>query len=364
MALKSENKALAALRLSIPARAIQGGPHKYYKNPPKAVRPIIWATGGLGDALLSMHIAELIEDKVQQSVIFYTRYPEVVGEFCNLDVRDEKQFIPVGADWWITLNTLALFNFQNNFKGFSSTKVEEMFLAYRAFLSQGDWKFIVNRQPLMENITGVEAVKMGLNRRTLIPKILGLPEVEFKKKHPSTDLILDGPFITIHDGYDDANDKVKARSTKNWDLDKWNKLILVLKLRFPDVKIIQLGGKTARVIDKVDYSLVNSLSIMDSLAVLSKSLLHIDNESGLVHAAHMLGVRSVVLFGPTNLDFFGYPDNLNIAPHFCADAGGCWWLKQDWMSKCALGYVSPLCMDSIELGEVFQKIVEGLNGRV
>lgn len=357
---------LESLRLSMPFRALSiiGGPHKYFKKPPIANRPIIWATGGLGDAILSMEVAEAIQERVGEEVIFYTRYPNVVKMFSGLDARHEDEFIPVGADWWITINTLVLFNFQGNFKGFKNPKMEKMFLNYRGFLSQGDWKFINNRQPFMENFTGIEAQKLGLNRRTLVFRMLGLFRKDLVRRPDYPDRVLKNPFITVHDGYDDANDSVGARSMKNWDIQKWKHLVTAIHQRYPNVEVTQLGGKTSRRIPGVDHDLVGRFSLPQSLVVLSKSSLHIDTESGLVHAAHMMGVKSVVLFGPTNMGFFGYEDNVNIAPNFCSDAGGCWWLKQDWMANCPLGYIAPLCMDSITVEDVFTKVKGELDGHI
>lgn len=353
---------LESLRLTLPYRSLSivGGPHKYFKAPPVSNNPIIWSTGGLGDCLLSMNLAEAIQQYTGQEVIFYTRYPEVVRLFSDLDARDEKQFIPVGADYWITLNTLVLFNFQKNFRGFKNPKMQELFMNYRSFLSRGDWKFIVNRQPFMENITGIEAVKLGLNRQTLIFKILGLPFTELKKQPKQSAAVLRDPFITIHDGYDNANENIKDRSMKNWTIEHWEQVTELLKYR-GKLKVLQLGGPTSRKIPGVNYDLVGKLTLNESMQVLAKSLLHLDSESGLVHAAHMMGVKSLVLFGPTNLKFFGYEDNINIAPNFCGD---CWWLKQNWMAKCPLGYVAPLCMDSIDPLKVANKAMEFLNGRV
>lgn len=360
------SETLNSLRLSLPQRALEtiGGPFKFFERPPVAKSPVIWSTGGLGDALLSMNVAEVFQNYIGEPIIFYTRYPSVIKKFSQIDARDEKDFISTGADWWITLNTLVLFNFQNNFRGFRNPLVENIFLNYRGFLSHRDWNFLVNLQPFMENMTGLEATKLGLNRQTLIFKMLGMAPRELRKNMHVRDRVLDDSFITVHDGYDDANDSVRSRSTKNWDLKKWEELVVLIRSRYPKFKIVQLGGKTSRRISGVDHDMVGQLSIEDSLGVLSKSTLHIDSESGLVHAAHMLGVKSIVLFGPTNLEFFSYRDNINIAAKFCADDGGCWWLKQNWMAKCPLGYIAPLCMDSITSAAVYSKVKVALDGCV
>ena len=358
---------LESLRMTLPYRAIHtvGGPHKYFKNPPIAKKLTIWSTGGLGDALLSMNLAEAIQEHIGEEVVFYTRYPQVIKMLSDLDARDEKKFIPVGRDCWLTVNTLALFNFQHNFKGFRNPKVEQIFLNYRSFISKGDWKFLVNRQPFMENITGIEAVKLGLNRQTLLFSMLGVPFRPLKKSMKSSGRVLNKKYITIHNGVDDANEHVKDRSTKNWSTEAWKELVSHVSCAFPELKIIQIGGQNSARIEGVHYDMVGKTTLPEALEIVSNSSLHLDGESGIVHAAHMLGVKSIVLFGPTSVPFFSYEDNVNIVPKFCNTNGhGCWWLKQHWTAKCPLGYIAPLCIDSITVKEVLDIVLEEINGSV
>lgn len=358
---------LKSLRATMPYRslAISGGAHKVFKNPPVCDRPVIWSTGGLGDALLSMNFAESLERECGEPVYFYTRYPDAIRLFSDIDARDEREFTPIGADHWITVNTQAMFSFQKNFKGFRNRRLDQMYVDFRAFISHGDWDFINNRQPFMENACGIEAVKIGLTRESLPHAMFGMEFKPLRRRPKKTIPVLNRPFITIHDGFDEANEKIVGRSMKNWSKDSWEKLVTVLKVSYPTVKIIQLGGKTSLSIKGVHYDMVGKTSLPEALQILAGSILHIDNESGFVHAAKMMGVKSVVMFGPTNMKFFGYKENHNIPPSFCADEGGCWWLPDNsWMRKCALGYVAPLCMDSITVEQVYKKVKESLDGRL
>ena len=89
--------------------------------------------------------------------------------------------------------------------------------------------------------------------------------------------------------------------------------------------------------------------------VLKGSSLNIGNEGGLIHLAHSVGTQSVVLFGPTKPDLFGYPDNTNIYPNLCAS---CWWTVQNWSSKCKEGYKECLNLNHIEV-EAVSKAIKG-----
>ncbi|MCK9545063.1 MAG: hypothetical protein M0R03_23855, partial [Novosphingobium sp.] len=85
--------------------------------------------------------------------------------------------------------------------------------------------------------------------------------------------------------------------------------------------------------------------------------LHISNEGGIVHLAHSLGTKSVVLFGPTNPTLYGYPDNFNIYYEKCPS---CWWTVTGWSSKCRSGHKTCVNVDQIEVEEVYSTILQGL----
>jgi ADP-heptose:LPS heptosyltransferase len=60
-----------------------------------------------------------------------------------------------------------------------------------------------------------------------------------------------------------------------------------------------------------------------------------------VHLAACYGRRSLVVFGPTPSNYFGYSNNININPLKC---GNCWWMDDLWMDRCRLGMREPECM--------------------
>ena len=60
-----------------------------------------------------------------------------------------------------------------------------------------------------------------------------------------------------------------------------------------------------------------------------------------MHLATCVGTRSVVVFGPTPSDYFGYPENINISPSLC---GSCWWTTRSWMDNCAMDYPEARCL--------------------
>jgi hypothetical protein len=148
-------------------------------------------------------------------------------------------------------------------------------------------------------------------------------------------------YITIHNGFDPDFETLNGTSTKCYPY--FSMVVALIKAALPDIKVVQIGAATSARIDYVDVDFVDRLTLQQSIGLIKHAALHVDNESGLVHAARCVGVRSVVVFGPTPDHYFGYPGNINIKP---AECGGCWWTSRNWMSKCPREFEQPVCMTS------------------
>jgi SAM-dependent methyltransferase len=85
----------------------------------------------------------------------------------------------------------------------------------------------------------------------------------------------------------------------------------------------------------------------------------VDGESGLVHLRRQLGGKSVALFGPTPVEYFGYPENVNIVAEVCGD---CMWMTEDWYVNCLKGLDKPACLESIRAETVLRAVRESLDG--
>jgi Glycosyltransferase family 9 (heptosyltransferase) len=332
---------LELLRSSLPYRALESlRAPLYFKNPPVADHTPVFATGGIGDTIISLEVCEELNKRVGD-VVVYTKYVDAAKVFTDLPVKHEREVTRKGFDFLINMNCISNFQFSNTFKGFRNKALEKIFLDNFCFINQG-WEDYVAKHPWLDCLMADKAVKEGLNRKTLAFKFLGLQPRPIPYRIIEDEVpVPKSPFITIHDGFDETH-TFKGRSMKNWDLQHWADFIKEVK-RNTGFLVVQLGGPSSRIIKSADLNFAGVLSFKQSMKMLSKSKLHVDGDSGLVHAAHRLGVRSVVLFGPTNADFFGYEENINMKPNYC---GGCWWLKPSWMKECAMGHMVPECMDS------------------
>lgn len=206
----------------------------------------------------------------------------------------------------------------------------------------------------------------GISRYRYHHTVLGIPyggsrlDIKVEPWQKVEEQLSGKKFITIHDGWDTKFRLVAQRPTKSIPIATLNKVISLIKSRMPDIAIVQLGGETGSDLTGVDYNLKGKLSFKDSLSILAGSSLHIDTESGLVHAATALGVKCIVMFGPTNIQWFAYPENINIAPSEC---GNCWCSTDTWMDTCPVGYAVPACTSSIDAQVVADAAIEELTKR-
>lgn len=143
-------------------------------------------------------------------------------------------------------------------------------------------------------------------------------------------------------------------STREWPIDKFNSLIKLMKKKYPDIKIVQVGSaKDLRMNSDIDLCGVTNFD--EFLAILKNAVLHIGGESGCVHMRHFMCAKpSVVLFGPTNKDFYGYKENLNISSEICP---GCEWLHSGWQKYCCISGDKPKCMMKLTPEFVFKQLI-------
>ena len=203
--------------------------------------------------------------------------------------------------------------------------------------------------PRMDAFLGRKAVFMGAQRHNFVHVMSGMPyggdelRVKMDDKALAKYNLENQPYITVHNGFNTLQkDWVGKgrRATKCYP--HYNALVMQLRARFPELKVVQLGtADTSEAITGVDYNLISRTTLAECATILSHSLLHIDNEGGFVHLAACLDVKSCVIFGPTDAEFFSYEDNINVAPKFC---GGCWWVTEDWLGQCPRGYETPRCL--------------------
>lgn len=149
------------------------------------------------------------------------------------------------------------------------------------------------------------------------------------------------PYVTFNRGADSMGRS--GMQTKVWPLEHYEALAKLLKERFPAVRIVQVGGKKNTRITGADLWVFGE-NMEVTKWILKESLLHVDCEGGLTHLATQLSTKCLVLFGPTPVHFYGYPQNINLSAGPC---GNCMGLHKNWAFTCFRGHKEAECMRAI-----------------
>ncbi len=165
------------------------------------------------------------------------------------------------------------------------------------------------------------------------------------------ELQLNGKYITFNYG---ANREYGVQ-TKMWPVEYHERLNRMLKEKFPEITLIQIGAKSAEKIVGADRYILDE-NLETTKIILKYALFHFDCEGGLVHMASQLNTKCFVVFGPTPAWFLGYENNTNILPDVC---GECKSTHLEWFTKC-FKYERPECMYSIRPERVFKLMCDYL----
>lgn len=143
-------------------------------------------------------------------------------------------------------------------------------------------------------------------------------------------------------------------STREWPIERYNELIDLIHQQCTSLPLVQIGN-TADPQMNTNIDLRGKTSFNEFLVILKNAKLHIGGESGCIHMRHFMGARpSVVIFGPTSMEFYAYPENINISSDICS---GCEWLHSHWRERCIkTGTTKSACLQDITATNVINKI--------
>lgn len=161
-------------------------------------------------------------------------------------------------------------------------------------------------------------------------------------------------YYTVNYGTGECSDPTKV--AKMWYKERFERIIALLKSRYPDMEAVQLGDKKAITLTGADRTFFGET--MDCVAaILKHAIFHLDTESGTVHLASQIGTKCFVLFGPSVEAFYGYEENETI---MAGDCHGCYGLLPD-VNCCVRHMEHPACMDLITVGMVYDRIIAYLD---
>ena len=147
-------------------------------------------------------------------------------------------------------------------------------------------------------------------------------------------------FVTLNRSTDSNNKEWE--STKFWSKNKYIELINQINKENPQFKLIYLSPKRETWLPTVCINLSGLTNFEELKILLKHANVHIGPEGGMVHMRHVLSKRpSIVLFGSTSVEFYGYSENFNLTSDYCYSH--CEWLSEDWNKNCPKTGTGPRC---------------------
>lgn len=168
-----------------------------------------------------------------------------------------------------------------------------------------------------------------------------------------------GRYVTIHTGSAIAGDNCQNLDARQWPQAYYQEFVECFKKKYPDITLVQIGDEKTRRLQDIDWYLFGE-SIELVKCVLKNAIFHFSTEGGLMHLATQLGTKCITVFGPTQVQLFGYKQNVNLVSDRCS---GCYCLYDESFS-CARGMEQPECMYSITPEMVMEKVETYLGGKV
>lgn len=252
-----------------------------------------------------------------------------------------------------------------------SPNLHEYVLLCRQYREENS--LICDNKPFLDGFQGLQSISLGIKRmqQADIYGKMGIDE-EYRfpvKIQEDEDAYLDSlglkgvPFILVHRGWDDSNGTSDFH-VKAWSLKSCGDILKRIKARFPAYKLLLLGLSERQSLapDGCDLNLVGKTNLEQAKVLLKHASCLVDNEGGMVHLRHALhGGASVVMFGPTAVQLFGYSENVNLTSGVCKQ--WCEWLFKSWTYKCAVtGECNHPCMEAITTDDVLAGMSEILEG--
>ena len=354
-----------------------GHADRWYNLDHSKLNVVIKFSGGLGDILINLNYVYLLIKKYKQPKIkfylcgslpilnFLIKNNENIEQiYADNDLREDSH----AFDVLIKLVRFPQIKWANKKK---IAEYSEEFLDYilscERFMILHPRFFECGRT--CDGQVNMLAKLYGKNRVQTpdIINILNVKDINFLLQIPQNKNlykdygISSSKYITIHRGNDIKN---KANCVKLWPTGYYGILTKFLKEKYPEYQIVQLGVSKERCpdIENVDLNLVEKTTLDDVAFLLKHSALHIDCEGGFAHLRHAIhGGKTVVLFGPTDVSYYGYSENINLRTDVCR---GCEWVREKWLESCTKGMKNPACMYSLTPEFVFSQIVKSgvLNG--
>jgi len=237
---------------------------------------------------------------------------------------------------------------------------EEIAFVESAQAVQKEWLPLVQNFPFDNDRLWRAAKEEGWSMYDLMANTAGLPQENLEA------LQIDPPAEKpLLDAFGLPENYVVVSNSAEWltlQSSLWTKCLphprmreVLLELKKRKVPTVLLGTTNDPGDYPVSVDLRGRSNLLEAAEIVRRSRLVLGPEGGLVNLARAVNVPSVVFFGSTPVEFFGFKANRNLAPRFC---GGCWWTTESYLRQCPLLEPVPPCTNSIDAPTIVAAVEE------
>lgn len=316
---------------------------------PSVANVAIVSDGGIGDCLCYLNYAKHLKQYCQGNIEidFYTRIrcPESLYDFDDNYIRNffpksniKHKFENYDLVIWMQerfpkvryIDISRLTKLQNS-------KLIEISKIYNSHYRK--FKFFYDNSPKSDGYSAILSLVTGKNRVNQ-PDICDLLHIkDFAINIPTTKdeevlskfSLLNKKYVTINRSVD--SNKKQWESTKLWPKSYNIELMKSLVSDYPSISFVYIGPKVENWLPQEIINLSGRTTFEELKVLIKYANLHIGPEGGMIHMRHILCRKpSIVLFGSTSHEFYGYSENFNISANNVCN--GCEWLIENWNEQC------------------------------
>lgn len=333
------------------------------------MRNAIFISSGIGNALLLVPLIKKLKEQGPLTALSTSEFgARHIFDGVKEELFDDVISLETSVEWMKNTAT-----FQRKFDGvymdhFASRR-KNMILSH--MISK---EIITNTIPLKlpslfkSRIRKIEP-EIGIHEATQYMRYVNhdfndsdLNEKLFKlsaKKHTS---ISEGKYITIQPGSGNNIAPWKTLATN-----KWTKLISLILESYTDLNIVVLGDESE--IDLIPFlpkddrviKAIGKTELKDLPGIVSKSIVHIGNDSGIMHLAGCIGTPTVSVWGGSDPDLYGWHkinSKKHKVIHYNLGCGPCSrWIEPNH-SKVEVPSMCPdfKCLSQISVNEIMKNV--------
>lgn len=296
---------------------------------------LIFCLPGIGDALMATPMIRILKKELPKAKIdIATMFTEVAYLFKNNSAVESTHYLPLYKTNKLSglksILALRKKTYDISILAFPAYRREYHIVqmvagAKKRFAHRFKKGFFSELHFLNTDFIAVEENKHNVINNLNMLRLLGIDwEKKYKKDNFRYELVLDKKDITFGEKYLvklgwDKKDVVgihpgsinsPAGIFKRWPIDRFTKVAKHLIKKKKKILIffgpfeVELGKKLFVLInDPKNCRLIENTTFNESLGILNSIRLLITNDNGFAHLANALNVRTITLFGPTNIDW-------------------------------------------------------------